>query len=477
MNRAPAPGRILVVDDDAAIRTLLQALLRSRGYEVAVAADCEQALEVLARQSFELVLLDLHLPKKTGVEVLADAHAMHVDAEFILMTAHASVDTAIAAMKHGARDYLVKPLSTDALLPVVRQAVDDALRRREAASLKHHRADDARTRMIGKTPAMQALWERIERVAPTKSTVLITGETGTGKELVARAIHELSPRAAQRFVAANCSALPETLLESELFGHVKGSFTGAIGARKGLFEEASGGTFFLDEISTVTRGIQITLLRVIQERVIQRIGSNTPIPVDVRLLAATNTDLGLEVAAGRFRADLFYRLNVVQIFVPPLRARRDDIALLARHFLRQKAEEMDLVAPPLPAETIRAMEAYDWPGNVRELENFIEGALISFADGMPIVFNGPEAPAATESGELRISSKPLPQSRWRLAEREREQILQALAESGGNRGRAARMLGIDRRTLYRKLKEYREQGAGVGGPAPSPAETRRRHGE
>jgi DNA-binding NtrC family response regulator len=457
MTNAAPHRRLLVVDDDDATRRLLQVLLQSRGYDVAIARSGEEALGLLARRSFELVLLDLQLPGKSGIEVLTEAQSLNTDAEFVMVTAHGSIDTAVDAMKRGARDYLRKPLSTDELLLVVERIVNDSGKRHEIAALKRRATEGMRGRMIGRSAAMEQLWDRIERVAPTRSTVLITGETGVGKELVARAIHEWSPRSAHPFVATNCSALPETLLESELFGHVKGSFTGAVGSRKGLFEEASGGTLFLDEISTITRGIQITLLRVVQEREIQRIGSNTAIPIDLRLLAATNTDLAAEVSHGRFRADLYYRLNVVPIHVPPLRERREDIALLARHFLRQKAECAQLEEPPLPQETLREMEAYDWPGNVRELENFIEGAVIATTGGAPIRFRAPDSRPLSAERNTQPLLRHAQHSQWKLAELERERILQALAESGGHRGRSAKMLGIDRRTLYRKLKAYEQQ--------------------
>ncbi|MDE3151835.1 MAG: sigma-54-dependent Fis family transcriptional regulator [Gemmatimonadota bacterium] len=307
------------------------------------------------------------------------------------------------------------------------------------------RVDDGRrvgrAVLVGGSPAMQALWTRIERVAPTRATVLITGETGTGKELVARAIHERSSRADRQFVATSCSSLSETLLESELFGHVKGSFTGAVRARAGLFEEASGGTLFLDEVSTMSPGMQVKLLRVVQERVIQRVGSHVPIVVDLRLLAATNVDLAGEVARGAFREDLYYRLNVFAIRVPPLRERRADIPALARHFLARAAEQLGVRAPALPAATVRAMMEYEWPGNVRQLENYLESAVISRDDA--VRFSPPDGPAL--HGRDGGTS---------LAEVERARILDVMAETNGHRGRAAALLGIDRRTLYRKLKQY-----------------------
>ena len=285
-------GRVLIVDDDDTTRTLLLALLRAHDYDAEGVASGEAALALFARTEFDVALLDVNLPDRSGVEVLVAAQTMAPSTEFIMITAFAAIETAVEAMKRGASDYLRKPLRTDELLHVVARALANVATRREVARLKRRSAEGMRERIVGRSPVMEQLWDRIEKVAPTRATVLITGETGTGKELVARAVHELSPRAHESFVATNCSSLPETLLESELFGHVKGSFTGAVNARRGLFEEASGGTLFMDELSTLSAGIQIKLLRVVQERVIQRVGSNTPIPVDLRLLAATNVDLG-----------------------------------------------------------------------------------------------------------------------------------------------------------------------------------------
>jgi DNA-binding NtrC family response regulator len=408
----------------------------------------EAGLELLSRAEFDLVLLDVNLPGRSGIEVLEAAQPMAPSTEFIMITAFASIDTAVDAMKRGACDYLRKPLRTDELLRVIARALANVAAHREVARLKRRVPEGLRQRMVGRSPVMEQLWDRIEKVAPTRATVLITGETGTGKELVARAIHELSPRAREPFVASNCSALPETLLESELFGHVKGSFTGATNGRRGLFEEASGGTLFMDEVSTLTSGIQVKLLRVVQERVIQRVGSNTQTPVDLRLLAATNIDLRGEVERGAFRADLFYRLNVFALRVPPLRERSDDIPLLAQHFLQRTVSQYGVAVPTLPASTLRAMVEYDWPGNVRQLENYVEAAVIANQGGI-IEFEPPVAPEAVTTRAP---------SGGGLAELERERIMQALAETGGHHGRAAALLGIDRRTVERKLRRYALEG-------------------
>ena len=440
-------GAVLVVDDDGSTRTLLLALLRAHGYDAQAVPSGEAALELLGRTHFDVVLLDVNLPGRSGVEVLIEAQPVVPDTEFVMITASDRVDTAVNAMKRGAFDYLRKPLRTEELLEVVGRALATVAARREVARLRRRSTEGVRERLIGQSVAMEQLWDRIEKVAPTRATVLITGETGTGKELVARAVHELSPRAHQAFVATNCSALPETLLESELFGHVKGSFTGAVNARRGLFEESNRGTFFMDEVSTLAAGIQIKLLRVVQERAIQRVGSNTLLPVDLRLLAATNVDLRDEVARGTFREDLYYRLNVFTLRVPPLRERKEDIPLLARHFLARAVAQHGVTAPWLPAATLRDMGDYAWPGNVRQLENYMEAAVIANQGGT-IQFDPPVAhqPASTASAAL-----PAP---GRLVDCERELILEALVETNGHHGRAAALLGIDRRTVERKLRRY-----------------------
>ena len=309
-----------------------------------------------------------------------------------------------------------------------------------------------RSRLIGQSAPMERLFELIERVAPLRATVLITGETGTGKELVARAIHDASPRARRPFVPVNCAALPESLLESELFGHVKGSFTGAVSSRRGLFEQAEGGTLFLDEISLISPHVQVALLRVIEERMIQRVGSSQLLPVDFRLVAATNRDLASETTnGGAFREDLYYRLNVFPIRVPPLRDRVADIPLLADHFRRRFMEDNGLDAPPFGATTLQRMASYEWPGNVRELEHFVERVVILSLGATEIRFHSPDTAGR---GELRIVQRAADES-WDLERLQREHILAVLEKTAGHQGRAADILGIDRRTLYRKLRSIR----------------------
>jgi two-component system NtrC family response regulator/two-component system response regulator HydG len=366
----------------------------------------------------------------------------------------------VEAMKLGAFDYICKPVGVAGLALTVSRALRDTELRREVVQLRQQVADRNRVQMIGKSPALQRVNDLLKRVAPTRATVLITGETGTGKELVARSLHELSDRSRGPFVAINCSALPETLLESELFGYVKGAFTGAVAPRRGLFEEANGGTLFLDEVATISPAIQVKLLRVLQERRIQRLGSSQSVAVDFRLVAAGNVDLASQVEAGTFREDLFYRLNIFPIVVPPLRERKDDIPLLASHFRLRFAEENGLEPPEIRADTMERLLAHDWPGNVRELENFIERAVIMHAGSKTMPFDAPGARRGDPTPEQTARGV---RERWSLERLEREYILDILRETNGHQVRAAEILGIDRRTLYRKLKQYREEGVWSGG--------------
>jgi len=451
--RHAAVARALVVEDDRNLRGLLVRLLEDEGYHVAGVASGEEGLRALQRELFDVVLLDINLPGMSGLNVLAAAPATQTDAQFIIMTAFGEVETAVEAMKQGAFDYLRKPLEPDELLLTLRRAVEETELRREVAQLRRQSASGPRSRIIGRSAALARVFDLVERVAPTRSTVLIMGETGTGKELVARAVHDLSPRSRRAFVPVNCSALPETLLESELFGHLKGSFTGAIATRKGLFEEAHGGTLFLDEISIMTASTQVKLLRVLQDRQIQRVGGGMPIPVDFRLVTATNRNLADEVGAGQFREDLYFRLNVFPITVPPLRERKEDIPLLANHFRLRFAEENGLDPPGIPPETLKRMMDYDWPGNVRELENFVERSLIMYAGAQTIRFDPPQASGDVPEQRLVASAR---DERWDLERVEREHIMAILEATGGNQTQAANVLGIDRRTLYRKLKRYAE---------------------
>ncbi len=457
-------GRVLLVEDEEVIGTLLQRVLGAQGYEIDAVTTGEEALARLAQELYDLVLLDLNLPGMHGMQVLSAAPALQTDAQFIVMTAFGSVDTAVEAMKLGAFDYINKPFRTEELLLTLERAGREKQLRREMTRLRSRAAGATQTKIIGNSPAMERVFELVERVAPMRATVLLYGETGTGKELIARAIHEISGRAHGPFIPVNCSALPETLLESELFGHVKGSFTGATADKRGLFEEAHGGTLLLDEISTVSPAIQVKLLRVLQERMVKRVGGTREIPVDFRLIAATNLDLEAEVEAGRFRADLHFRLNVFPIRLPPLRERRGDIPQLANHFRQRFCEENGVEPPQIPSETMNRLMAQDWPGNVRELENFIERAMILHAGAAAISFEAP--PAGKSAGpqpDPASDSSPLLEraqdEEWSLERLEREHILRILERVGGHRAQAADILGISRRTLYRKLQQY--EGAGL----------------
>jgi DNA-binding NtrC family response regulator len=451
VQRNEVKPRILVIEDEQVFRELLRTVLEQADYTVDLVETGELGLKALERELYDVVLLDLNLPGMHGLNVLAAAPVLQTDALFICMTAFGSVDSAVEAMKLGAFDYINKPFRTEELLLTVQRAVRETELQREVAALRRRNGGDLHSKIIGRSPSMQRMFDLIERVAPTRSTALIVGETGTGKELVARAIHDLSDRARKPFVAINCSALPETLLESELFGHMKGSFTGAIANKRGLFEEAAGGTLFLDEISTIAHATQVKLLRVLQDRKLQRIGGGMPIPVDFRLIAATNVDLADEVHAGRFREDLFYRLNVFPVRVPPLRERGADIALLASHFRARCAQENGVEPPPISQETMTRLMSYPWPGNVRELENFIERSVIMYAGARTLPFEAPLGERDRNERELLAKAR---EERWTIEQLEREYILDVLETVHGHRGRTAEILGIDRRTLYRKLKEY-----------------------
>lgn len=451
---AVAQARVLIVEDEEVIRALLEETLRDEGFRVEGVASGEDALKRLESALYDVVLLDLNLPGMHGLNVLSAAPATQTDAQFIVMTAFGSVDTAVDAMKLGAFDYLNKPFRTAELLLTLRRAVDEKELRREVAQLRTQRGASVRDRILGKTPAIERVFDLIERVAPTRANVLIVGETGTGKELVARAVHDVSDRSRRPFIPVNCSALPESLLESELFGHVRGAYTGAVQARRGLFEAAQGGTLFLDEIATISPATQVKLLRVLQERRITPVGGSESIPVDFRLVAATNEELEARIAAGTFREDLYYRLNVFPIRVPPLRERREDIPILAHAFRLRCAEENGLEAPDILPDTLSRMMAYPWPGNVRELENAIERSLILHHGSRSLPFE-PSAKGATrpERGMMDRASA----ERWSLERLEREYILEVLDAEGWHQGQAAEVLGVNRRTLYRKLRQYRDE--------------------
>jgi len=453
-------AKVLVIEDDEVLRQLLIDVLNDQGYEVEAADTGEEGLRSMEQDVYDIILLDINLPGMDGMEVLRLAPARQPDAQVVMMTAFGTVDTAVEAMKQGAFDYINKPFSTDELILTIRRALEEQDLRREVARLRQKaRGVDSATQMVGKSPAIERVIDLIARVAPSRATVLVTGETGTGKELVARAIHEASNRSKGPFMPINCAAIPDNLLESELFGHMKGAFTGAIQNKKGLFEEASGGTVFLDEISTMSMSLQPKLLRVLQENVIMRVGGRQPIPINIRLIAATNVDLKKRVAAGEYREDLFYRLNVFPIDVPPLRDRREDIPLLSNYFLQKFSELYNIEPPKLPSRTLDRMMSYNWPGNVRELENFIERAVVLHASGgsATVGFELPaEEEAQTDGANILDEAQ---KNRWTFEDLEREYIFRVLESVRWKKTEAAEILGIDRRTLYRKLKRYEDEGS------------------
>ncbi|HGK4675140.1 sigma-54-dependent response regulator transcription factor ZraR [Kluyvera genomosp. 2] len=433
---------ILVVDDDTSHCTILQALLRGWGYEVSLAHNGRQALEQVRERVFDLVLCDIRMAEMDGIETLKEIKAYNPSIPVLIMTAYSSVGTAVEALKSGALDYLVKPLDFDSLQQTLVAALAHT-RQPESAAVE----SAPQSGMVGDSPAMRALLHNIALVAPSDATVLIHGESGTGKELVARALHALSLRGDKPLVTLNCAALNESLLESELFGHEKGAFTGADKRREGRFVEADGGTLFLDEIGDISPLMQVRLLRAIQEREVQRVGSNQTLSVDVRLIAATHRDLAEEVNAGRFRQDLYYRLNVVAIEMPPLRQRREDIPQLAHHFLRRYGERNRKSVQGFTPQAMDLLIHYDWPGNIRELENAVERAVVLLTGEyisereLPLAIVGTPVPACSSADDV---IQP-------LVEVEKEVILAALEKTGGNKTEAARQLGITRKTLLAKL--------------------------
>jgi DNA-binding NtrC family response regulator len=455
---------VLVVDDDAAIGKVLVALLRQRGLDAAHVSSAEEALTALEARPYDVVLSDIRMPGMDGMDLL-DRIASHFPGlPVVLLTAHGSVALAVEAMKRGAADFVQKPFDKDEIGFVVEKAL--AASRRVRAGVPPPPAGPDRS-FVGESPALNDVFATIRKVAPTNATVLVRGETGTGKELVARALHETSPRKDEAFVSVHCAALPETLLESELFGHERGAFTGAAQRKPGRIELAHKGTLFLDEIGEVPRSVQVKLLRVIQERELERVGGTQTIRVDVRIIAATHRDLEAMVAAGEFREDLFYRLAVVPIAIPPLRERTGDVARLARHFVSDFAKNNAQRLLRVDDDAVARLAEEAWPGNVRQLQNFIE-RLVVLAEGDAIRLADVEreltrvpgvavkvsanANADTDAG---ADAKPGGLSLdTRRRETEREALMKALAHAGNNRTRAARLLEVSRRTLYNKLKEH-----------------------
>jgi two-component system response regulator HydG len=444
---------VLIVDDESGILQSLEILLRSNGFTPLLAQGGKRGLEMLGEVNPDIILTDIRMPAVTGVEILAAAKASQPDVPVILMTAQATLQSAMQAVNEGAFYYIQKPFQNDELLAILRRASEHRMLRVENRTLKQaiRRQDSGVPRPVGTSKTWLDVLHLAETVAPTESTVLIQGESGTGKEIIARYLHDLSARTDAAFLSINCGALPETLLESELFGHVRGAFTGAVRDRVGLFGAASGGTFFLDEIGETTPATQVKLLRALQHREVIPVGASEAVPIDTRVIAATNRDLDEEIRVGRFRSDLFYRLNVIAIHLPPLRQRVDDIPILADHFLERIAAARKEPPKRIAADAVAVMQAYPWPGNVRELENAMERAVI--------LTRGPEIlPDALPQAVTEQRTQPLVSPRAPLNPTleaiERAYIMWVLSNENGNKSRTAEVLGIDPSTLYRKLGRY-----------------------
>lgn len=475
-------ARILVVDDEASMREVLEIMLEREGHACTSAANVAAARKALDASAFDLVITDVKMPDGTGIDVLSAAREANPDMIVLLITAYASTNTAIEAMKGGAYDYLTKPFKVDEIRHILQKALEAQSLKNENRSLKQALVGRYGFRgIVGDSPAMKRVFELIERIKDTRTNVLLTGESGTGKELIARVIHYNSIRKDRPFVAINCGAIPATLLESELFGHTKGAFTGAVASKQGLFEQATGGTLFLDEIGEIATELQVKLLRAIQERVVRPVGSTRDVEVDVRIIAATNRDLTQDVAAGRFRQDLFYRLNVVQIMLPPVRERREDIPLLALHFLNKYTSEMDRQIKTFSPEAMRVLETRDYPGNVRELENVIERAVALEPGEVITVTSLPDAamtslPQAASTGpddvtSVAVANSPAPpvhggaplapelpegglDMEASVAAFEIHLLRQALDRTGGNKSEAAKLLKLSFRSFRYRCAKY-----------------------
>jgi DNA-binding NtrC family response regulator len=449
MKQAPL---ILIAEDEDLMRAILSRLLEDAGYRVALTASAEEALEKFATEDVSLILTDIRMSGMDGLSLLDRIKDIDEEALVIVMTAYSSVDSAVAALRKGAYDYITKPFVNEDLLQSVKNGIRQRELFRENRALRReldHRYSFSE--IIGTSDALQRVFRLVEKVAATTTNILIQGESGTGKELIARAIHHNSPRSERPFVAMNCGALPETLLESELFGHTKGAFTGAVANKLGLFRSAEGGTVFLDEIGEITQAMQVRLLRALQEHEVTPIGSSTPVQFDARIICATNRDLEKEVAEGRFREDLFYRLNVIEVHLPPLKERREDIPLLVRNFVTSTAREQQQPEKRVQPEAMAALINYQWPGNIRELQNAIERAFTLSADEIDLESLPPRI---RHSAQGQLAMRDPDGLRPTLEEVERRYIFETLAGVNQDKARAANILGIDLSTLYRKLKRY-----------------------
>lgn len=441
---------VLIIDDEKNIREGLAAALEMEGYTVALAADGKQGLARMVKGDIDLVITDLRMPEISGEQVLAKVAAENPGVPVIVLTGHGSIDSAVEAMRNGAYDFLTKPLNLDQLILIVKRALESrelAIKHREL--LEQLNSRKSFESIIGKSAEMQKIFATVRKAADSKASVLITGESGVGKELIANALHNLSPRRDKPLIKVHCAALSENLLESELFGHEKGAFTGAVARKRGRFELAAGGTIFLDEIGEIDQNVQIKILRVLQDKRFERVGGEETIEVDVRVIAATNRDLEKEIADGRFREDLYYRLNVVHIHVPPLRERRDDIPLLIASFLQEFAKENGKNIEGIDARARSALYKFDWPGNIRQLRNCLESAVVMCSSS--VITSEDLPPSIAGSGEDALISIPagIP-----MEEAEKILIQQNLAINKGNKSKTADILGIGRKTLHRKLDEY-----------------------
>ncbi len=446
-------GRVLIVDDESSARGALSEILADEGYKVRTAADGFRALAAASEFAPDVVLTDLKMPGMDGLALLQRLREDYPDTAIILMTAFGAVESAVAAMRAGASNYLTKPLNSDELLVVLERCLEGVALKKETRRLREHVAEKYQfCNIVGESPEMQSIFKTIRQVAPSRATVLISGESGTGKEMVAAAVHQASPRVSKPFVKLHCAALAETLLESELFGHERGSFTGADRRRLGRFEEADGGTLFLDEIGEISPATQVKLLRVLQEHEFERVGGNQSIKVDVRLIAATNRELSQMVKEGTFREDLYYRLNVINLRMPTLRERVDDIPALAAHFLTRYAKENEKTIERISDQALAVLRKYPWRGNVRELENVIERAVV-LSDGSSLEVKHLPQELLLQSPETSDAPK-IPGAS--LAEIERYAILETLELVGGSTTAAAKMLGISVRKVQYRLQEYAE---------------------
>ncbi|MBS2029051.1 MAG: sigma-54-dependent Fis family transcriptional regulator [Deltaproteobacteria bacterium] len=468
MTTALDPVTLLIVDDEAANLDSLVRLFAKEGYRAVGASTGAEALEVIRRESIPVMITDLMMPGMSGVELLRAAHAVSPDTEVVLMTAYGTVETAVEAMKEGAYDFVTKPLKRHAIVKTVKQALEKQSLVTENKRLKTRLEEvgpGGNKRIIGQSPAFRLAFDLVKQAAPSTATVLLQGENGTGKELFARAIHDLSQRAEGPFVAINCAAIPESLLESELFGHEKGAFTGAVTTKPGRFERANHGTLFLDEVGEMTPAAQVKLLRVLQESEFERLGGTSSIKVDVRVVAATNKDLQREVAEGRFREDLYYRLNVVALKLPPLHSRREDLPLLADHFLRIYCQKNAKTRTGFTPQAMELLESYAWPGNVRELENAVERAVVLSKGETIGVDDLPESVRGGMRGSAQHLVIPIGTP---LEEIERRVIHETLRHTKGDKTLAAQLLGIAARTIYRKLERETSEAE----PAPGDGENK-----